>query len=346
MMVFGFLLLMAIFVTQFLVIVTRNARYQAQSEAAIPLRPIAMSALELSIAVMNEFREFDDGLRMPSQGWDQPLDWANFTWPGPAEAQPDIEIELIDESGKFPLGTANGDQMEDFLEMFGLDRFVIQELVDSLDDWTDDDGDLHKAEGGEAKWYERNSDKYPRLPPNRPLQSLEELRFVKGWGEVFFDEDGRPNYLFQELRTHASLKHRGGINVNTASPFLLEMLLESDFIAEDVLQRIAGPDGMMETSDDVPLSPGDISGVLPDGVQVAYEVSLVRAKITVKRGLQQYFLEALIQVGGAVSGTPSVDEDDDPEQGTAERNRVNTAVGRASGGGITVIELRENQTLN
>ena len=113
------------------------------------LRTEAYSALETSLAVINEIREIDRGLYSPVQGWGAPLRYAQV----PFDPTVDISVRVVDESGKIPLATASPLLLNILFEEMGIEFTVAQLLTDSLLDWTDTD-DLTRLNGAEADRYE------------------------------------------------------------------------------------------------------------------------------------------------------------------------------------------------
>src|SRR5687767_2231482 len=59
------------------------------------LRAEAYSALEMTLGVLEQFREAGNGLRSPSEGWADPLAFAGYT---PSEGR-EVHIAFEDESG-------------------------------------------------------------------------------------------------------------------------------------------------------------------------------------------------------------------------------------------------------
>ncbi|MGF1453007.1 MAG: general secretion pathway protein GspK [Opitutales bacterium] len=334
--VFAFLLLMAIFVAQFLSVVSRSVRYQTSAEAPLPLRPYAFSALEATIAVFGEYQRFTEGLAYPAEGWGNPLEWADLEWSVPPGVMPEIRVDVTDETGKIPLTPENERVLDQLLETLGVDFNERSEMIDSLADWVDDDGENTKLNGAEADWYERNDEDYPRLPANRPLSSIEELRHIRTWREQFFDERGQPLPVFETFRENVSLLSPGPINLNTAPPLVVEVLGElGGFYPEDIEEQLAGLDNIRGTRDDEPLNATNMAGRIPEDVPVGYSAQLIRARISVTRGAQRYFVEALIQAGGG----------GDPEQSQGSvRRRVASSSGEADA--FAVIRLSENQALD
>jgi hypothetical protein len=80
--------------------------YYAQRDR---LRADAYSTLEVSLAVLNDFKSIDGGLFSPEQGWGNPLAYAALT---PREGL-EIEVEFSDENARLPL--LAGDSAEPWL---------------------------------------------------------------------------------------------------------------------------------------------------------------------------------------------------------------------------------------
>src|SRR6218665_587606 len=64
------------------------------------LRLEAYSALETTLAVLEDFREGGDGLHSPAEGWRDPLGFAGYA---PEAEDRTVEVTLEDESEKLPL---------------------------------------------------------------------------------------------------------------------------------------------------------------------------------------------------------------------------------------------------
>jgi hypothetical protein len=72
---------------------------ESRVAAARRLRLEAYSALETTLAVLQDFQLVNGGLRSPAEGWGNPLEWAGYV---PAEGRA-ITVEFVDESGKLSL---------------------------------------------------------------------------------------------------------------------------------------------------------------------------------------------------------------------------------------------------
>src|SRR6185312_15765438 len=103
----------------------------ARSAQADRLRPDAYSALEVVLGVLEDFRESDNGLRHPSEGWGDPLTWAGWT---PADGYT-VEVAIQDESGKMPLRTVTATEMLNLFQYWGMSPPDAQRMTDSLLSW-------------------------------------------------------------------------------------------------------------------------------------------------------------------------------------------------------------------
>src|SRR5688500_1205489 len=66
------------------------------------LRLEAYSALEVTLSVLEEFRQANNGLKSPAEGWSDPLAFAEYA---PSEGR-QVTITFEDESGKISLPRA------------------------------------------------------------------------------------------------------------------------------------------------------------------------------------------------------------------------------------------------
>ena len=333
--VFGFIMLMGFFVVQFLEIVALQVRRQSLESSADDLRPHAVSALETTLAVLAEFREIDGAIYGPAQGWEAPLDYAGIPWPEGIT----VEVTITDEGSLLPLnGVVNDDTRErlrnlfdeleiDEAELYEVSGETVAVLTESLIDWIDAD-ERSGFDGGEADWYEDRN--WPRLPPNRPLTRLEDLRYIRGWRELFFDTDGAPNERFEAFRPHVTLFEGGKVNINTASETLLYTALErlGEYFAEDLVDERNGPDGVAGTADDEVFTTLAEAG-LGDDDNASTEMSLIRVEVLVRAAYGQYRIETLVNAGGS-SGSAG-------DGGGGARNPggnpPDTRTGSRSGGG-------------
>jgi general secretion pathway protein K len=124
-----------------------------------------------------------------------------------------FHYRVVDAERKINLNTASRERIVQVLDavgvLIGADRDVV---ADSILDWIDEDS-LHRVSGAEDDDYRRLSPPY--RAKNGPLDTLEELRLVRGVTPELFD-------ALVPLLTVAG---RGGINLNTASPTVLQIVV-------------------------------------------------------------------------------------------------------------------------
>lgn len=128
-------------------------------------------------------------------------------------------------------------------ERWGLDVRKSAELTDAIADWIDPDDEI-REQGTESRFYTRLE--HPEYPLNRPFRSLEELLFVRDFELI--------EALQPEWRDYFTLFGDGKIDVNEASPLLLQVLfdLEPHQVLR-VIDRRLGDDEVEFTADDVSL---------------------------------------------------------------------------------------------
>jgi len=332
-----FILVISILVVKILDELTMQIRAQAVQVARDDLRFIGLSAFETTMAVLAEIEEIDDGLHGPAQGWGDPLAYAET---------------ITDESGKFPLQEADPKLLNAFFEMIGIDYGDAETMTDSLLDWMDEDDDT-RLNGAESRYYEGEE---PLLsPPNAPLKSWESLRYIQGFKDNFFDENGIPNEYYHRFTQAFSLHSTTDPNVNTAPIDVLETLYEMHGFDADYFQDYReGTDRVAGTDDDLVIrSKSDLTaaGFPADSLPVSYSSTLLKTEVRVSFGEKAYLLSALTESesgGGSSSGGGSGgdqgNEGGSGSQGDTEGNsRTGTTQG-ASGVNypFTILRLTES----
>ncbi len=126
-------------------------------------------------------------------------------------------LELQDMRGLINATQFPNQQLMDLLRLMGIDSLTISRLMDTLQDYQDEDN-LRRLNGAEAADYLAVG--LPP-PPNRPLRSIEELQGILGWRDLNSE-------LLTRLMESMSLGKEVQINLNTA-PY-------------DVLRTIEGMD--------------------------------------------------------------------------------------------------------
>ena len=130
----------------------------------------------------------------------------------------DISVRIQESNGVLPVWKL------DYIDKNALQRVIERQSKDpenasvraeSLMDWIDEDK-LSRVNGAEESYYQGRA--LPYVPRNYALQSLEEIKLVRG-----FDED-----LFEKLQTQITLLPATGFNPNTASDEVLMAQLNID----------------------------------------------------------------------------------------------------------------------
>jgi type II secretory pathway component PulK len=245
-LVLGLVLLLSLVVTMFLDLARRELLLRGMYVARDELRLTAYSALETSLAVLAEFIQIDGGLYGPAQGWANPLTLA------PDFVPPDgmnVTVNISDETGRLSLLDANESELNAVLESLGFQSPQTDELLDSLADWTDADDNM-RLNGAEKDYYELLEPPYD--PPNRPIKSYDELRYIKNWNTTFFDGNGTPLPVYTAFRKMITLlDNNGTVNLNTAPPELLAAYAAEGQIDDGAVNAfLAGADGVRGTADD------------------------------------------------------------------------------------------------
>jgi general secretion pathway protein K len=211
-----------------------------------------------------------------------------------------LDVFIDEESGKLnlnavvpPTGEYGGSYPAGVLSRL-LKRLKLpaEELLDPLADWIDENDEPHRS-GAEAGWYGRL--KPPYLPRNGPLQTLEELRLVKGFTGA----------VFAALRPYVTVyadtpgAPTAPININTASPEILASL--DDSMSDDLVKRV------MDRRKGEPFkSPADLVTVpgleqIATGLQtrITTKGAVYRLLATARVGETARTVEAVVRVGGS-----------------------------------------------
>ena len=211
-----------------------------------------------------------------------------------------LDVFIEEESGKLnlntvvpPSGEYGGSYCSQVLSrLLKRLKLPVEELLDPLADWIDENEEPHRS-GAEAGWYQKLKPSYP--PRNGPLQTLEELRLIKGFTGT----------VFAALRPYVTvyLDNPGAptapININTASPEILASLDES--MNDDLVKRIIDrrrSEPFKSTADLV-----TVAGLeqIATGLQTKITIkgAVYRLLATARMGETSRTVEAVVRVGGS-----------------------------------------------
>lgn len=178
-----------------------------------------------------------------------------------------FSIKITDLERKVNINTADGPILQQALTVIGADATDIPIISDSIQDWIDRD-DNPRINGAESDYYQSLNPPY--MAKNGPIDDLSELLLVRGIRdnpEIYssdYDNIQRLDQFGNPLPPHQYAAHlvdiftplsTGRININTASPLVLQTIPGVDAgIAEQIVRIRAGPDGVDGTEDDTPFA--------------------------------------------------------------------------------------------
>jgi len=206
------LLFAAVALTLFIEKASDDLLVESRVAAARRLRLEAYSALETTLAVLQDFQIVNGSLRSPAEGWGDPLAWAGYV---PAEGRA-ISVEFVDESGKLSLPRMTPSTLVELFKSWEIPQNDAEKLADALLQWMRPD---YVPTSGFMPNYE--DDPLPYVAPARPLRSFSELAAIDVVREAFFDPDGRPNAFWKRFTEAVSLLDFTQSNLNAVRPGVL-----------------------------------------------------------------------------------------------------------------------------
>lgn len=259
------------------------------------LRMEAYSALEATLAVLEDFRLTMNGLRSPAEGWNDPLGFAGYT---PTEDRT-IDISFEDESGKLSLPTTNVQVLTRLFQVWQLSPADAEAAADALMGWMKHS---HTYTTAITPDYDRGS--IPFEAPGRSLRSYQELAAIEKIRTVFYTEDGRPNELWHRFVDNVSLLNFSKPNLNAAKPDVLMALGQFDQIQQQNLTDYTSGTGSRQTiGRSVLKDPADAVSITGNagGNPAAFvtTISALRVNLTVHDGRSEFRLSAVVTMGNA-----------------------------------------------
>lgn len=286
------------------------------------LRIEAYSALEVTLAVLNEFREAGNGLHSPAEGWGDPLAFAGYV---PTEGRV-VQVTFEDESGKISLPRVTVPVLINLFKNWQLPQPDAETLADALMGW------MHKNHIYATSFtpdYEQST--LPFEAPGRSLRSFGELLAIDKVRDKFFDSEGRPNDLWKRFADSVSLLDFQRPNINGAKPDTLAALGQFDPSQQqnisDYLQGAGsfgarGPQFFMS-----PAEAGKVAvGVSGDVSGFGATISALRIVVTVVDGRTQFRVATVIAPpGGAKTvDTPATSQRPQTSSAPAQTGTQNT----------------------
>lgn len=268
------------------------------------LRLEAYSALETTLAVLEDFREVCEGLHSPAEGWGTPLEFAGYE---PGEGRT-VEVELEDESAKLSLPEVKPDMLVSLFVYWGLTNTQAEPIADSLLVWIRKD--YTPTDMNAATTQDYDSLPLPFAPPQRSLRSFSELASIEGVRQAFFDEvTGLPNDLHRRFVETFSLYRFDSPNINGNR---LEPLLAKEVFDASQMQRVneyLNGAGTYQTQ-----GPGffksvrsiaAVAGGQPSKIGYGMTVKALRITVTVRQGLSSFRLSTVVAPADGAKVVPA-----------------------------------------
>lgn len=188
-----------------------------------------------------------------------------------------VSIDIVDLDRKFNINVADEVILRQALTLVGVDAGSFTTIVSSILDWRDPNSDPGMS-GAETRDYEQEDPPY--ICKDGPIDDISELLRIRGIKEEpgIYDGSGgsgayqrssrnRLRSAFEQRTYAVGLKDlftplsSGKLNINTASATVLQIIpFIDENVAQSIIQRRAGPDGMDGTEDDTPFrSPAEIA---------------------------------------------------------------------------------------
>lgn len=232
--------------------------------------------------------------------------------------------QIVDCDSKFNINrviaTGNDEILKQALTLIGVDAAEVPTIAGSILDWGDPDHNPHMA-GAENDFYK--SQNPPYFCKDGPIDDLSELLLVKGvtpaiyWGSK--SSGARRAILNRPVNARSALDEpvyaiglvdlftalsSGRVNINTASPEVLQLMPEIDSESVPrILNERNGPDGVEKTEDDGLPSPQALMAVVP-----ALNQPLAAARLNQFFGVRSMVFQVTIPVniGGQVRSCEAV----------------------------------------
>jgi general secretion pathway protein K len=287
------------------------------------LRRDAYSALEATLATLEDFRRVGNGLHSPAEGWGDPLGFSGWQ---PREGTT-ADVTLEDESAKIPLAHVDSATLINLFKGWNFQQSDAERLTDALLGWMRSD---YVPASAESPDYDQGD--VPFLAPARPMRSFAELASIDYARTVFFDDKGRPNDLWFRFVGTFSIFNYQQINLNSVTPDILTAMGFSDPTQYQRLHDYLAGNGQYSSQGAVWLTSTRQAaalmgtGTLPRTVGVL--VRALRVNITVREGKNEFRLSAVVAPTG--SGASTV-------QTTATSKRASASGNSATSPGATTV---------
>jgi hypothetical protein len=262
---------------------------ESRAVEATRLRSEAYSALEATLAVLEDFRQVGGGLHSPAEGWNDPLSFAAWT---PTEGRT-VEIAFEDESGKLSLPRADAITLTNLFKGWQMPDADAEKLADALMGWIKRE---YVYTTPITPDYDRGQ--IPYASPERSMRSFEELAAIDVAREVFYGEDGRPNELWHRFTSSVSLFNFRQTNMNGAKPDVLTGLGQFDDTQQQKIGEYLTGAGPYKTQGPAWFTDlatvRSLAGLAGNPSGFGTTISALRVLITVHEGQSVFRLSAVV----------------------------------------------------
>ena len=260
------------------------------------LRQEAFSALEVTLAVLEDFRQADNGLHSAAEGWGDPLGWAGWK---PSQGRT-VEVSTQDESGKIPLGRADMTTLTNLFEYWQMSPADSEKLADALLGWMQK-GYVYTT----AMTPDYSQATVPYAEPERALRSFGELAAIDYARDVLFDENGLPNGNYWRLVNDVSIFTFPQPDVNGANADVMASVGQyTDSQRQQIGDFLAGRGQYAQLGQQWFRSSATLASVAGLGGNAApfgTTITALRILVTVREGSSQYRLSAVVAPQGGAT---------------------------------------------
>ncbi len=259
------------------------------------LRQEAFSALEVTLAVLEDFRQADTGLHSTAEGWGDPLAWAGWT---PSEGRT-VEVSFQDESGKIPLAHADMTTLTNLFEFWQMSPADSAKLADALLGWMQT-GYVYTSVPPDYL-----DAPVPYAEPARPMRTFGELAAVDVAKEVFFDENGLPTPYYWRFVNDFSIFNFSQPNVNGANADIMASVGQyTDAQRQHINDYLMGTgqyaqEGQQWFQNGTTLA--SVAGLGGNANPFGTTISALRINVTVHEGRSRYRLSAVVAPQGGAT---------------------------------------------
>lgn len=232
-------LLITAIVSVLLVIISANASY------SVSKAQLSSDRLDAKLDTYSAWSDFQ--FRLLTESWFQgrlsTVPDANFY--GSEFSFNNVQVKLRSQSSLLYIGT-KGVLLRHLLQRRGVDESRAKLLVDTLSDWSDNDGQ-RRLLGAEAESYSSDG-----IPPNLPIQHIYELELIKGWDKALVNDikpfitmqpNGilNPAFMPRELMTYYVSDGKADIleGLRQQDEFSIEKFSQITGIVEDEFLRLS-----------------------------------------------------------------------------------------------------------